>query len=92
MSTIDNDTAQLVKDLFDEESGEEEKQLVKAHDDEEKEQTQEKTDKTAEPERKVITLPEKISVKDLGSHLGVEPVKIIKKLMDIGLMVNIMLK
>ena len=89
MSTIDKDTAQLVKDLFDEESGEEEKQLVKAHDDEEKEQTQEKTDKTAEPERKVITLPEKISVKDLGSHLGVEPVKIIKKLMDIGLMVNI---
>lgn len=52
-------------------------------DDEEKDSSK-KADK-----EKVITLLDKISVKELGTKMNIDPIKIIKKLMDFGLMVNI---
>jgi len=75
MSSLDKDTAQLVVDLLTEEK---------------KEDIESSTEDNVETsEKKSIIIPEKISVKDLGGNLGVEPVKIIKKLMEVGLMVNI---
>jgi translation initiation factor IF-2 len=90
MSTIDSDTAKLVLDLIEEESGKDKKKPVQAQDIEKSgdlEKAQQEEKKEAQP--KTITIPKTISVKDLGNRMGVEPVKIIKKLMDYGLMVNI---
>lgn len=78
MSSLEVETAKLVKELFEEETGDEKKQ--KSNNEKEKNDVNEK---------QVIILPSKISVKELGAKIGLEPVKIIKKLMDFGLMVNI---
>ena len=43
-----------------------------------KKQPEERTHTKIEEKRKIITIPSKISVKDLGNHMGVEPVKVIK--------------
>lgn len=69
MSSLDLETARLVKDLIIEDK--------EAEDTEKDEDT------------KIITLSDKISVKELGAKMDVDPIKIIKKLMDFGLMVNI---
>ncbi|WP_296970565.1 translation initiation factor IF-2 [Tepidanaerobacter sp. EBM-38] len=90
MSTIDEDTAKLVIELIEEESGKSKKKSAQSYDTKKSEITSTKTeDNNNKNERKVITIPRKISVKDLGILMGIEPVKIIKKLMDYGLMVNI---
>ena len=87
MSTLDNDTAKLVMDLIEEETGKSKKKTEKVPD---KDKTLEKkSEKSKEKQPKTITIPDKISVRDLGNSLEVEPVKIIKKLIDYGLMVNI---
>jgi translation initiation factor IF-2 len=89
MSTIDSDTAKLVMDLIEEESGKGKQKSVQAPEIEKSGYLEKKQEKRNEVQEKIITIPQKISVKDLGNHMGVEPVKIIKKLMDYGLMVNI---
>lgn len=87
MSTIDGDTAQLISDILNEEkkkdSNPKNKEVITN-----KEEKQE-LEKENEVNKKILTLSEKISVKALGSQMKIEPVKIIKKLMDFGLMVNI---
>lgn len=82
MSSLDKGTSQLVIDLLTEENESNKKTT-------ESQKTSESKDEKVEPSKKTIIIPEKISVKDLGGSLEVEPVKIIKKLMDVGLMVNI---
>ena len=89
MSTIDGETAKLVVDLIEEDSGNNKKKPVKDQDIEESKQQDKKKEEKKEVQQKTITIPTKTSVKDLGNYMGVEPVKIIKKLMDYGLMVNI---
>jgi len=88
MSTIDDDTAKLVMDLIEEETGKSKKKREKVHE-REKEKIEKKPEKTIEKQQKTITLPDKISVRDLGNYMEIEPVRIIKKLIDYGLMVNI---
>lgn len=88
MSTIDDDTAKLVMDLIEEETGKSKKKREKVHE-KEKEKIEKKPEKTIEKQQKTITLPDKISVRDLGNYMEIEPVRIIKKLIDYGLMVNI---
>ncbi|WP_422445731.1 translation initiation factor IF-2 [Thermoanaerobacterium sp. DL9XJH110] len=91
MSTLEDDTAQLIIDLINEEVSKNapkpdktgEAVAVKA------EKAEKKVEEPIESKMKTITLPDKISVKELGSRLNIEPVKIIKRLMDFGLMVNI---
>ena len=85
MSSLEDGTAQLVIDLLTEESKGNNK-TTESLGGAKTEELKEEIDKV---EKKIITLPEKISVKDLGACLEVEPVKIIKKLIDVGLMVNI---
>jgi len=88
MSTIDDDTAILIEDILNEEkkdkkAKEEVKKLPK---------NQEETKDTEiiyEENEKLLVLPDKISVKELGNKMKIEPVKILKKLIDFGLMVNI---
>jgi translation initiation factor IF-2 len=89
MSTIDSDTAKLVMDLIEEETGKSKKKPVKVHENEKNKPLDKKPDKTIEKQQKTITIPEKISVRDLGNDMRIEPVRIIKKLIDYGLMVNI---
>jgi translation initiation factor IF-2 len=90
MSSLDYETAQLVSDLMTDKS---EKDKRKAKNDNAKvangQKVKVKTDKPAEPKKKVIHIPGNISVKELGYRMNIEPVTIIKKLMDRGLMVNI---
>lgn len=69
MSSLDSETAELVKDLLIEEK---------------KNSANKDSDK-----KKTITIADKISVKELGAKMDIDPIKIIKKLMDFGLMVNI---
>jgi translation initiation factor IF-2 len=91
MSTLEDDTAQLIIDLINEEVNKNalkpektgEAVAVKA------EKAEKKVEEPIESKMKSITLPDKISVKELGSRINIEPVKIIKRLMDFGLMVNI---
>lgn len=45
--------------------------------------------KTTQMQDTKLIIPGKVSVKELGKLMGIEPVKIIKKLMDFGLMVTI---
>ena len=89
MSTIDGDTAKLVMDLIEEESGKSKKKPEKVQEKEKEKISGKKPEKTTEKQQKTITIPDKISVRDLGNYMGIEPVKIIKKLIDHGLMVNI---
>lgn len=97
MSTIDDDIAKLVTELIEEESGKSNKKKVSQASDDKKAEPADKEEKKVptasnekvEDKQKTITVPSKISVKDLGILLGIEPVKIIKKLMNYGLMVNI---
>jgi len=94
MSTIDDDTAKLIMDLIEEETGKSKKKSEKVHEKdkvvEKKPETPEKkATKTTEKQQKIITLSDKISVRELGSFMEIEPVRIIKKLIDYGLMVNI---
>lgn len=97
MSTIDDDTAKLILDLIEEETGKSKKKAEKAHEKEKApekrpdtaEKKEEKAEKAKEKQPKTITIPEKISVRELGSYMEIEPVKIIKRLIDYGLMVNI---
>jgi len=89
MNTIDSETAKLVKDLIEEESGKGKQKSVQEHDIDKSGQAEKKQKKEKEIQQKVITISNKISVKDLGNSMGIEPVRIIKKLMDYGLMVNI---
>jgi len=89
MSTIDKDTAKLVVDLIEEESGKAANKTKEINDINKKQPEEKEPIQKIEEKRKIITIPSKISVKDLGNHMGVEPVKVIKKLMDFGLMVNI---
>ena len=84
MSTIDSDTAKLVVDLIEEESGKGKQKSIQVHNIEENGQPEKKQEDKKEVEQKIITIPNKISVKDLGNHMGVEPDRIIKKLMDFG--------
>lgn len=89
MSTIDSDTAKLVMDLIEEETGKSKKKPVKDHENEKNKPFEKKPKKIVEKQQKTITIPEKISVRDLGNDMRIEPVLIIKKLIDYGLMVNI---
>lgn len=97
MSTIDDDIAKLVTELIEEESGKNNKNKAIQTSDGKKAESPDKEEKTVlatrnektEDKQKTITVPSKISVKDLGALLGIEPVKIIKRLMNYGLMVNI---
>ena len=86
MSSLDEETSQLVIDLFNEEK---EKNKAKKNENKESEVNEKMVNGTEQSTKKVITLPERISVKELGQRMNIEPVKIIKKLMDFGLMVNI---
>ncbi|NLZ52590.1 MAG: translation initiation factor IF-2 [Thermoanaerobacteraceae bacterium] len=89
MSTIDSDTAKLVVDLIEEEAGKSKKKPVRVHENEKNKPSEKKSEKTIEKQQKTITIPEKISVRDLGNYMEIEPVRIIKRLIDSGLMVNI---
>ncbi len=90
MSSIEGDTAQLIKDLMNDESDKDKPKAdkeVSNVDNGKKPETRAK--EVTEPKKKVISIPGNISVKELGKRMNIEPVKIIKKLMDFGLMVNI---
>lgn len=90
MSSIEGDTAQLIKDLMNDESDKDKPKAdkeVSNIDNGKKPETRAK--EVTEPKKKVISIPGNISVKELGKRMNIEPVKIIKKLMDFGLMVNI---
>jgi len=89
MSTIDSDTAKLVEDLIEEEAGKSKTKPVKVYENEKNKPAEKKSEKKVEKQHKTVTIPEKISVRDLGNYMGIEPVRIIKKLIDYGLMVNI---
>lgn len=89
MSTLEDDTAQLIIDLINEETGKTKPKNIKAEQVLDSEKKRETNEEVKAPKRKTITLPEKISVKELGNAINIEPVQIIKKLMDFGLMVNI---
>lgn len=86
MSSLESDTAQLIKDLLTEDD---EKDNKESNGQNKKKQEEKDTEKSEEMDNEIIILPEKISVKELGKKLQIEPVKIIKKLMEFGLMVNI---
>jgi len=92
MSTLDDDTALLIKDILNEEkknkkSKVDDKKLLKNQ--EEKKNTETVAEAAKEEKEKLLILPDKISVKELGNKMNIEPVKILKKLIDFGLMVNI---
>jgi translation initiation factor IF-2 len=90
MSSIEGDTAQLIRDLMNDESDKDKPKTDKAVinvDNEKKPET--KVEEVSDPKKKVISIPGNINVKELGKRMNIEPVKIIKKLMDFGLMVNI---
>ncbi|HHW02813.1 MAG TPA: translation initiation factor IF-2 [Thermoanaerobacterales bacterium] len=89
MSTLEDDTAQLIVDIINEESGKGKSKANKIEDVATKEKPIKKDEEVQAPKKKVITIPERISVKELGQAIDIEPVQIIKKLMDFGLMVNI---
>lgn len=89
MSTLEDDTAQLIIDIINEETGKGKPRNNKLEEDTDFEKQQKSHEEIKAPKRKTITLPEKISVKELGKTINIEPVQIIKKLMDFGLMVNI---
>ncbi|MGB9839757.1 translation initiation factor IF-2 [Thermovenabulum sp.] len=93
MSSLEDDMAQLIIDLINEEKEpkknkkdkEEEKELKII---EPKKEVEKKEEQTKSKIQKVI-LPEKITIKELGQKTNIEPVKLIKKLIDFGLMLNI---
>lgn len=89
MSTIEDDTAQLIVDIINEENGKGKSKANKTEGAPRTEKPYEKDEEIPVPKKKVITIPDKISVKELGKTINIEPVQIIKKLMDFGLMVNI---
>ncbi|MDK2877527.1 MAG: translation initiation factor [Thermoanaerobacteraceae bacterium] len=89
MSTIEDDTAQLIVDIINEENGKGKSKANKTEGVPSTEKPYEKVEEIPAPKKKVITIPDKISVKELGKTIDIEPVQIIKKLMDFGLMVNI---
>jgi translation initiation factor IF-2 len=89
MSTLEDDTAQLIIDIINEETGKGKSRNNKLEEDMDFEKQQKSYEEIKAPKRKTITLSEKISVKELGKKINIEPVQIIKKLMDFGLMVNI---
>lgn len=89
MSTLEDDTAQLIIDIINDER-KEQKRVEKTKENPAQADVNEKEKIAAEDEsNRLLILPEKISVKELGNKMKIEPVKIIKKLMDFGLMVNI---
>lgn len=87
MSTVEDDTAQLIKDLLNEEDTEDvtSSDKTKNH----KKTDGNKAETQVEEKTKTIVLPDNISVKELGERINIEPITIIKKLMEFGLMVNI---
>ncbi|AYO30510.1 translation initiation factor IF-2 [Biomaibacter acetigenes] len=89
MSTIEDDTAQLIVDIINEENGKGKSKANKTEGVSGTEKPNKKDEEIPAPKKKVITIPDKISVKELGKTINIEPVQIIKKLMDFGLMVNI---
>ncbi|MCF6097446.1 translation initiation factor IF-2 [Thermovorax subterraneus] len=86
MSSLEDDMAQLIMDLVSEE-----KSSKKTKNEAPKAPEPPRNIEEASPKPKIqkVVLPSKISIKDLGSRINIEPVKLIKKLMDFGLMVNI---
>lgn len=88
MSTIEDDTAHLIIDIVNEESGKGKSKDNKTEKVTDAKKPQDKNEEIKAP-KKIVSIPDKISVKELGKAINVEPVQIIKKLMDFGLMVNI---
>lgn len=86
MSSLEDDMAQLIMDLVSEEKGSK-KAKSEAPKTQEPPKKTEETVSTSKIQK--VVLPSKITIKDLGSRINIEPVKLIKKLMDFGLMVNI---
>ncbi|MCG0275037.1 MAG: translation initiation factor IF-2 [Thermosediminibacteraceae bacterium] len=86
MSSLEDDMAQLIMDLISEE-----KSSKKTKSEVQKSPgTPRKTDEVSgKPKTQKVVLPSKISIKELGDRINIEPVKLIKKLMDFGLMANI---
>ncbi len=89
MNTIDSETAKLVKDLIEEESEKGKQKSTQKPDIEEDIHLKNKEKEEKEIQRKSITIGDRISIKDLGNSMEIKPVKIIKKLINYGLMVNI---
>lgn len=93
MSSLEDDMAQLIIDLINEEK---EPKKNKKDKEEEKElkiiepkKEVEKKEEQAKSKTQKVVLPEKITIKELGQKTNIEPVKLIKKLIDFGLMLNI---
>jgi len=89
MSAIEDDTARLIMDIINEESGKGKSKDNKTEKVGDAQKPQNRNEEIKAPKKKTITIPDKISVKELGKAINIEPVQIIKKLMDFGLMVNI---
>ncbi len=82
MSTIDDETAELVKNILQEDQKDEE---VKDDQTSDKEKTEGKEEEKADKYN--IKLP--ISVKELAETIDLQPNKLIKKLIKMGIMVNL---
>ncbi|TYP54294.1 translation initiation factor IF-2 [Thermosediminibacter litoriperuensis] len=86
MSSLEDDMAQLIMDLISEEKGGKKPKTEAQKSAELPRKSEEEINK---PRVQKVILPPKISIKDLGTRISIEPVKLIRKLMDFGLMVNI---
>jgi translation initiation factor IF-2 len=94
MSTIDGDTAQLLTDLIAEEQKKNDSSLKKVPVEQKKvsnvsNEQKQKNANSKQTSVKTITLGNNIKVSDFALKLGIEPSKIIKKLMDIGVFATI---
>ncbi|MGB9813557.1 MAG: translation initiation factor IF-2 [Thermovenabulum sp.] len=91
MSSLEDDMAQLIVDLINEEKEPKKNKKEKEEEKEVKilEPKVEKKEEQQKPKLQKVILPEKITIKELGQKTNIEPVKLIKKLIDFGLMLNI---
>ncbi|ADL07993.1 translation initiation factor IF-2 [Thermosediminibacter oceani] len=93
MSSLEDDMAQLIMDLVSEEKGNKktktDKKEINNKDVQKSADLPKKSEEENKPRVQKVVLPSKISIQDLGTRINIEPVKLIRKLMDFGLMVNI---
>lgn len=89
MSTVEDDTAQLVREMVEEEKRGEEEETEEALDTGQETKTQEVSEETTEDESEFVAISEGITIRELADKLDISANNIIKEMMQLGIMTNV---
>ncbi|MFO7814834.1 MAG: translation initiation factor IF-2 [Halanaerobiales bacterium] len=89
MSTVEDDTAQLVREMVEEEKRGEEEETEEALDTGQETKTQEVSEEKTEDESEFVAISDGITIRELAEKLDISANNIIKEMMQLGIMTNV---